>query len=216
MGKTRGVPGGAFLVTAALATAGCMVVPPRPVARSAPVAPAQRAAAAQQRAAPAPIAQRPFRQIGPVRGDMALRIAMLAAHNVTRVGVGIAPLAWDQRLAAQAAAYAAQMARSNAFGHAAQVGYEQVGENLWMGTRGAFRFEDMANNWRDERRLFKRAAIPYASRTGRFEDVGHYTQMIWRGTTHLGCGLASNGRDEFLVCRYWPAGNVFGRDPFSG
>ncbi|MDB5690620.1 MAG: serine protease [Sphingomonas bacterium] len=153
--------------------------------------------------------------MGPVRGELPLRIAMLSAHNATRVPLGIAPLTWDPGLAREATAYAAQMARSNSFGHARQIGYEPKGENLWMGTRGAFRFEEMANYWRDERRLFTRAAIPYASRTGRFEDVGHYTQMIWRGTTHLGCGIAGNGQDEYLVCRYWPAGNVFGRDPFT-
>jgi hypothetical protein len=199
-------------MVAALAMAGCVSAPPRPVAQARPAVPAPPVVARQQAAPPpAQIMQRPS---GPVRGEWPLRISMLSAHNSTRAALGIAPLTWDPGLARQATAYAAQMARSGSFGHAQQISYEPQGENLWMGTRGAYRFEEMAGYWRDERRLFMRAAIPHASRTGRFADVGHYTQMIWRGTTHMGCGIASNGQDEYLVCRYWPAGNVFGRDPF--
>jgi hypothetical protein len=211
----RAAPGGVFVVAAAFAATGC-VAPTRPAARTIAVAPPTRAMPAQRAAAaPVPSVQRPV-PMGPVRGEAPLRIAMLSAHNSTRVPLGIAPLTWDPGLAREATAYAAQMARSNSFGHAQQIGYaEPEGENLWMGTRGAYRFEEMAGYWRDERRYFMRAAIPYASRSGRFEDVGHYTQMIWRGTTHIGCGIAGNGQDEYLVCRYWPAGNVFGRDPFS-
>ena len=34
--------------------------------------------------------------------------------------------------------------------------------------------------------------------------------MIWSRTTRVGCALASNARDDYLVCRYVPAGNVVG------
>jgi hypothetical protein len=45
--------------------------------------------------------------------------------------------------------------------------------------------------------------------------IGHYTQVVWRTTTEIGCGMAtgSNGND-FLVCRYNPPGNYGDQSPY--
>ena len=54
-----------------------------------------------------------------------------------------------------------------------------------------------------------------------FENWGHYSQIMWAGTTGVGCatvdcsssGLANTGSDVspwFTVCNYSPAGNVAG------
>jgi hypothetical protein len=37
---------------------------------------------------------------------------------------------------------------------------------------------------------------------------------VWRGTTQIGCALASSAEDDFLVCRYAPAGNILGQRAF--
>jgi hypothetical protein len=34
--------------------------------------------------------------------------------------------------------------------------------------------------------------------------------MVWPTTKRFGCGVASNDRTDYLVCRYYPSGNVFG------
>ena len=44
--------------------------------------------------------------------------------------------------------------------------------------------------------------------------TGHYTQMIWRKTTQVGCGIARCGRTTVMVCNYDPPGNVIGRAPY--
>ena len=54
-----------------------------------------------------------------------------------------------------------------------------------MGTHGAFSVEAMVGGWASEKRFFAAGIFPNVSRTGDWEDVGHYTQMIWP-TTHAG------------------------------
>jgi len=88
------------------------------------------------------------------------------------------------------------------------------GENLWTGTRGAYSYDEMAGHWIAERRDFINGPTPQFSRTGRWEDVGHYAQIIWRGSTAVGCALASNRTDDYLVCRYSPPGKVAGSRAF--
>lgn len=136
--------------------------------------------------------------------------AVLAAHNRERVSLRLPPLQWDARLEADAAVWAAQLARLGRLQHADEAQNPNEGENLWMGTQGAYRPVEMVGGWLDERTLFNGGMIPDASTTGKFEDVGHYTQIIWRQTTHVGCALAKDDLWDFLVCRYSPPGNFTG------
>ncbi|MFL6829946.1 MAG: CAP domain-containing protein [Sphingomicrobium sp.] len=140
---------------------------------------------------------------------------ILAAHNAVRVRAGVAPLVWDPALGNSAAAYARQMAFSGVFAHSNRSARRGVGENLWMGTQGAFSLERMVSDWASEQRMFRAGVFPAVSRTGSWEQVGHYTQIVWPTTTRVGCALASNGRSDYLVCHYSPAGNIDGR-PVGG
>lgn len=149
------------------------------------------------------------------RGVTLLRRAMLDGHNRARALVGVPPLVWDDSLAAAAHAYAQDMARTRRFAHAVQpIGAGRQGENLWTGTRYAYRYDEMIGHWLAESRDFIDRPTPDFSRTGRWQDVGHYTQIVWRGSTAVGCAVASNARDDYLVCRYAPPGNVMGQAAF--
>lgn len=146
------------------------------------------------------------------RGADLLRAAMLAGHNVPRAALGLAPLAWDDRLAADADGYAQILARTGTFRHADQPkGVTRQGENLFTGTRGAYGYREMVDLWVAEKKDFINRPTPNFSRTARWSDVGHYTQIVWRSTQSVGCALASNATDDYLVCRYAPAGNVWGQ-----
>jgi hypothetical protein len=156
------------------------------------------------------VEERPFSTPAP-RGAALLERAMTTMHNAARASVRQPPLTWDASLAADAAAYAREMARTGRFEHSPQPrGTPVQGENLWTGTRGAYRYDEMAQHWIDEKRVFVNRPAPGFSTTGDYRDVGHYTQIIWSRTTRFGCAMAAGPRDEYLVCRYLPGGNVVG------
>ncbi len=136
---------------------------------------------------------------------------LLAAHNVERRAAGVQPLAWDPVLAQGAAHYAQELAATGTFQHSDRRQRRGIGENLWTGTRGAFSPEHMIGNWASEKRWYRAGIFPHVSRTGRWDEVAHYTQIIWSGTTRVGCAIASARGRDVLVCRYSPNGNVDGR-----
>lgn len=150
------------------------------------------------------------------RGDRLLRVVMLDAHNAERDAIGMPPVTWDAALAAQALAYAQELARLRRFQHSTKASRPTPqGENLWMGSRGAFTYEEMTDAWTREKRYYRPRPVPDFSTTGDWRDVGHYTQMVWHNVTAIGCAVASNDQDDYLVCRYSPPGNIYGRTIFG-
>lgn len=139
---------------------------------------------------------------------------LLAAHNAERAAVGVPPLKWNDELAADARQWAKELAASGRFEHSADDPNKPVeGENLWAGTPRAFSPEDMVGLWAAERKDYRPGVFPNNSRSGNVEDVGHYTQLIWRSSGEVGCATAVGKHEEFLVCRYSDAGNVYGERP---
>jgi Cysteine-rich secretory protein family len=136
---------------------------------------------------------------------------LLALHNRARAEIGMPPLTWDAQLAADAAAYGPRLARRGRLAHSPPDSRPGQGENLWMGTRGAYSLEEMGGGWAEEKRLFRPGTFPDVSTSGHWGDVAHYTQMIWRSTARLGCAVHRSRRWDFLICRYAPAGNVVGQ-----
>ena len=137
---------------------------------------------------------------------------VLLAQNAERRSLGLKPLRWDPQLEAAASAYAGEMAATGEWGHSADEDRPDQGENLWMGTHGAFTAEEMVGDWIAEKREFRAGVFPDVSATGNWADVGHYTQIVWADTDRVGCGLSSSAEDDYLVCRYAHAGNVMGEN----
>jgi hypothetical protein len=144
-------------------------------------------------------------------GDKEAIAEVLAAHNKYRAELGIPPLTWSDTLAQHAKAWAKELAKKGTLVHAHQQG---EGENLWMGTSGYFSFTQMVDGWGGEKKYFKYGSFPNVSTSGNWADVGHYTQVIWKDTTEVGCGLAKSSGNDILVCRYGPPGNYMGQKPY--
>ena len=136
---------------------------------------------------------------------------MLALHNRERAAWSVAPLAWDPGLSAGADQWAQALASTDRWGHSPRNQRKGQGENLWVGTLNAYPVTAMVGGWIGERRWFTPGIFPAVSRTGRWNDVGHYTQIIARATSRVGCAIRSNRSWTYLVCRYSPQANVDGR-----
>ncbi len=132
--------------------------------------------------------------------------AILRVHNAERRAVGVDPLRWDGTLAATALDCTSRLVTSGTFQHCA------LGENLWIGATSRFSPAAMAELWAAERRDFHNGTFPQVSRTGNWTDMGHYSQMVWRQTTAVGCAAAA-GADGLtrLVCHDSPPGNKDGQ-----
>jgi Cysteine-rich secretory protein family len=139
---------------------------------------------------------------------------LLDAQNAQRSAMHVPPLAWNEGLASDARQWARELAATGRFEHSPDgPGEDPQGENLWAGTPRAFSPEAMIALWSAERRDYRPGVFPNNSRSGDVENVGHYTQMIWRSTRQVGCATAVGRHEEVLVCRYSQAGNVYGERP---
>ena len=156
-------------------------------------------------------AARPVQSASYAYGSATVAARLLAVHNVERAQLGVAPLRWDPRLAASAGSYGPTLARIGGLRHSPGAGGSGQLENLWMGTRGTYSPEQMVGYWIAEKRHYRNGTFPNVSRTGNWSDVAHYTQVVWRGTTHVGCAIYPSVYWDYLICRYSPAGNVEGR-----
>ncbi len=130
---------------------------------------------------------------------------MLQAHNSIRLNLGLAPLAWSDRLVARAQEWAQSLLAKGEFRHNPRTPY---GENLFEIRGSQAQPAEVVRAWASEARGYD-----YKSNrcTG---TCGHYTQIVWRDTREVGCGAAGGVKREIWVCEYDPPGNVIGQRPY--
>lgn len=136
---------------------------------------------------------------------------LLAAHNRERALVGAPPLQWDPLLARAAISYGPTLAAMGRLEHSPRASRPGQRENLWRGSSRAYLPSQMVGSWTAEKRFFRPGVFPAVSTTGNWFDVSHYTQMIWRTTTRVGCGVYRTPQWDYLICRYTPPGNIDGK-----
>jgi hypothetical protein len=148
----------------------------------------------------------------PIYRDASFIDSVLQHHNIFRSALRLPPLTWSADLASDALVWAKKLAKINKGQHDPDVRGKE-GENIWWGSAGAFSSGFMVDSWASERQDFVYGVFPDC-RTGRSAVVGHYTQMVWKNTLAVGCALVSNGKMDYLVCRYSPPGNIIGEKPY--
>ncbi|MBI1385798.1 MAG: hypothetical protein GC150_12890 [Rhizobiales bacterium] len=131
----------------------------------------------------------------------------LRLHNARRAQHRSPPLTWSASLAAQAQAWANRCS----FSHADFNGF---GENLYWGSNA--NGSAATEWWYNEVRFYdwnNPIASYNAGDSDRSREVRHFTQVVWRATTTLGCGIAQCGNRKYVVCRYTPPGNFNANNP---
>jgi hypothetical protein len=145
---------------------------------------------------------------------------IVEAHNRARASVpGLPPLAWDPALAASARKFADQEAASCKFDYDPDLPND-IGENSSYQDKQA-RPGEVVDQWAAEKSAYKGEAVNEKNYT----KFAHYSQLMWRATSKVGCAVAPydrhcpqnypyGGYSEIWVCRYQPAGNVLGQKPY--
>jgi len=155
----------------------------------------------------------------PIIGEPPGLEGTVAAHNAARAEVGVGPLTWDPALAEIARAWVTRCvdveAPTGLVDHNAgrSNGYPTyVGENIY-GAGGQASGTDAVRLWVSEKANYNHATNTCAA--GRV--CGHYTQVVWRNTTKVGCALHTCPGLQYgatVVCDYAPGGNVGGQAPY--
>ncbi|MCP4744712.1 MAG: hypothetical protein GY874_01020 [Desulfobacteraceae bacterium] len=147
----------------------------------------------------------------------------LCAHNEVRNSAqpvpdpALEPMTWDEDLAEIAQDYAEKCIwdhnpdRSENY-----LGY--VGENLYMTTSKNSTSATAVQSWGAEIAYYDYDTNDCESG----KTCGHYTQIVWRDTIKVGCGIAfcsSVAQSPFVnaylyVCNYSPGGNYTGKWPY--
>jgi uncharacterized protein YkwD len=126
---------------------------------------------------------------------------LLRLHNKYRAQHCVPGVRWSAELAAAAQRWADKCW----IGHDSKRGH--IGENLaWGGDRSA---RSAVDAWYEEVDDYNYAKPGFASSTA------HFTQVIWKDTKQIGCGVAKCylGAVRLWVCRYGPTGNWRGKYP---
>lgn len=134
-----------------------------------------------------------------------LQAELLAAHNRVRAQHGLPNLTWSNEMASLAQDWANQMTRTGRFEHRSNSGY---GENLFWGRGKDYSGTEAVESWASEISNYN-----YANNSCR-GVCGHYTQIVWKNTTQVGCAVGKVRDEVYWVCNYDPAGNYVGQKPY--
>lgn len=140
----------------------------------------------------------------------------LAHHNMARGEFQVPALEWDASIASYAQTWAEYLANKKKckllHRDDLEKNPEKYGENLyWISSGEHFEPVRASLNWYEEKSIFEKNNYQF----NHHKDMGHYTQMIWKNTTHVGAGFATCPSGSIIVvANYNPAGNYIGSNPF--
>ncbi|CAN6348656.1 unnamed protein product [Urochloa humidicola] len=131
---------------------------------------------------------------------------ILKEHNAFRAKEHVPALTWNATLAKFSQQYAETLKADCKMVHSTS----PYGENLMLGS-GAVTWKTTVDEWSDEKKSYH-----YGSNScDAGKMCGHYTAVVWKGTTTVGCGrVVCNNGDTMIMCSYWPPGNYDGVKPF--
>ena len=158
--------------------------------------------------------------LGQTSIDLAtLRSVAVSQHNTYRATHKSPNITISDSLNSSAQAWAENIASSGQFAHSTN--RNNVGENIYASFTTQTSIDpttlgnEAVSKWYGEVKDYNYASPGFSSNTG------HFTQVVWKGSTQLGCGAAQgtktmNGTTYnafYVVCQYAAAGNMQGQFP---
>ncbi|XP_067312477.1 Golgi-associated plant pathogenesis-related protein 1 [Pseudorasbora parva] len=133
--------------------------------------------------------------------DESFKKEFLETHNEYRRQHQAPPLAFSEELCSKAQEWADHMLSTNTLGHSDT----DNGENVYCSSSSSeikLTGKEAVDSWYSEIKDYNFDKSGYQPKTG------HFTQVVWKSSTELGVGLATNGRKVYVVGQYKPAGNM--------
>ncbi|EGD91673.1 hypothetical protein H112_00779 [Trichophyton rubrum D6] len=136
-------------------------------------------------------------------------------HNIHRSNHSAPALTWSSALESSAR----KLAESCRYGHDTSIDGGGYGQNIGYQSG----YNSVASLLTQQ--MYNEEVVLFDGNYGNnnpsnFHAWGHFTQMVWVGTTHVGCftahcsnlgGQGSGGDAYYTVCNYSPPGNVLGQ-----
>lgn len=149
----------------------------------------------------------------------------LDSHNRVRAKHGLNPLKWSDKLAKYSQEWADHLGKGQSCKMYHRSGSPPYGENLYISSptiwtdggkevrrdKNRVTIRNVVKAWADEEPWYNyktNSCLPG-------KQCGHYTQMVWRDTTEVGCAVKFCGdKSQNWVCSYNPPGNFTGKRPY--
>ena len=137
-----------------------------------------------------------------------VRSQMLTRHNYYRAQHQVNDLTRVAAIESIAQNYSNYLVTLGYLVHSSNAYSGQYGENLYWGPKNSNIGIDSTDSWYNE-------VVDYDfNEPGFTSGTGHFTQLVWKGSQQLGCGVACGSNNYcFVTCNYYPPGNYLGQFP---
>ena len=126
----------------------------------------------------------------------------LDEHNRIRAQVGQPPVTWNEDIAKGAADHAKYCQFKHSDQQYRKLGDTILGENLGFGSpHDLYSDKKMMGLWEAEKMYYQHPQYPSQSDSG---ETGHYTQIVNKNVTEIGCACSECDGSKLCVCRYNP------------
>jgi hypothetical protein len=164
----------------------------------------------------------------PLASRRELKDRFLHVHNDIRKRYNVPPLTWDENIARYAQKWAQYLKDNNQCqimhrSHAGMTEGKKYGENLGFNwTSMSLPADKFAQSPEYIVKGFAKECANYNYQKNSCASgkvCGHFTQVVWKNSKRLGCGMVTcggpkKGRSELWVCNYDPPGNYISQKPF--
>ncbi|MFI5307460.1 MAG: CAP domain-containing protein [Polyangiales bacterium] len=165
----------------------------------------------------------------PTSGPLA---CIVEEHNAVRAMVKSAtplpPVTWSADLATYAQQWTDMTCTSPRHRTSPSLNGQRLGENLYAGfgdTQSSSAGKQAVDGWAGEVACYTFGPFMSGDKcdmtcTSQMssDGCGHYTQIVWRASVQIGCGVTTCGSglsmQTEVICNYAPAGNFVGMNPY--